>query len=591
MTFSDRARAWAASMARFAQRRGPRRWLTLLLVVLGLSWLAVLAADGYAEWLWFAQLGHTDVLLTRWLVSAALLMAIGGLSLAGLWGNLALAHRFTSEPPRPAASRLDSELQALLEQVSASLGDTEPTRSAALRADAPPQSPHWFDFALHAACVLIALAFGLTAIGSVENLLRWLNGRPFGVPDPIFGRDVAFSIFALPLLRPLVTWLGLLVLLTAGAVGIVYGRGLGAQSQLGGPSGEPLMLRLSRAQRTHVASLGAALLVALALAHQVARADLVFSTRGRAVGIGFPGYADAQVQAPAYVVMSAAAVLSAILLVVAAWRGSRRLAWRPVAGYGLVLVGGLLLPLLVQVFVVLPNDVVLERPYLEQAIRLTRQAFAVEEVREEPPPPPISDAASTIDLPLWSQAAIRSNLNQVQALQPYYAFSTAQVDRYPIGGQPRLVLVGARELNPDGLPSRAWSTIHLQFTHGYGAAVALAASASPDGGPEWLTDFPTQQPEIYFGERTTTYAVVNTSQPEQDVTGRYSGRGIRVGGGLRRLAFALALRDPSLLLTQAITSDSELLYERQVQDRVRRLAPFLLPEPEAYLVIADGRLV
>ena len=196
-------------------------------------------------------------------------------------------------------------------------------------------------------------------------------------------------------------------------------------------------------------------------------------------------------------------------------------------------------------------------------------------------------------MPLWGRGAIDSNLNQLQAFRPYYSFSSAQPDRYVVDGRSRLVLVGARELNPDGLPSRSWSSTHLQFTHGYGAAIALAAEATPDGAPALVdpAQLAVERPEIYFGQRTPSYAVVKTSQEEQDATGRYAAPGVALGGGLSRFAFALALRDPSLLFSQAVGGESEVLFHRQVLDRVTRLAPFLQPDPEPYLVVADGRLV
>jgi uncharacterized membrane protein (UPF0182 family) len=575
----------------------------VVLVLIGLVWLMVLAADQYADWRWFDHLGHADVLARRWAVGGLLVVLVAGLSAAALCGNLLLARRLSGEVRAPAAARLDAELRAFLEQVSAGLGDTEPRttrRGGEAGRSWHPESPNRqprdrLGSALLFGTALVSVILGLRAGGWTEVVLRWWNGAPFGVREPLFGRDVSAYVFVLPVVRPLVGWLLVLSILALGVVSTLYV----AQAMRATPSGfdrQQILRGLGLRPRIHVGVLGACVLLAIAASLQVARAELVFSTRGRAVGVGFPGFADMQVQSPAYVLMSLMAVIAGLLLVVAARRGERRLAIRPLIAFGLVLLGGWLLPLLVQVFIVLPNDVDLERAYLGQTIRLTRQAFGLEGLQDTPPPPPTAlpaDPSSLPDVPLWGRAAIDSNLNQLQALRPYYAFSSTQPDRYTLDGQARLLLVGARELNPDGLPSRSWSAIHLQYTHGYGTAIALADEATPDGAPALVDNaqLPVDRPEIYFGQRTATYAVVKTTQEEQDTLGRYAGQGVGLGGGLARFTFAVALRDLSLLFSQSVTGDSELLFHRQVLERVTRLAPFLQPDPEPYLVVDGGRLV
>jgi uncharacterized protein len=598
-----RAWEWLKRRAGWTGRgRTARRWVSILAVLVAAVWLAFVAADRYAEWRWFDSLGHTDALARRWAVGALLALLVGGLSAVALCGNLVLAGRLSRQVRAPASSGLDAELRAFLEQVSAGLGETEPrpSRRGADRGPAwQPELPgakarDRLGWALLVASGLVSVVLGLRASGWTEPVLRWWYGTSFGVTEPLFGRDVDAYVFVLPVVRPLVTWLVIvsgLALVMAGARYLVQAvraasPGLDSRAMLGGLGIKP---------RLHLASLGAALLLAVAVSLQVARAELVYSTRGRAVGVGFPGFADTQVQSPGYLLMSAAALLAAVLLIVAARREHARLAWRPLVGFGLVVLAGFVVPVLVQVFVVLPNDD-LERVYLDQAIRLTRQAYALDTVQEAPPPTTASLPADPVDLadvPLWGRAAIDSNLNQLQALRPYYAFSNAQADRYVIDGRSRLVLVGARELNADGLPSRSWSSIHLQFTHGNGAAIALAGEATPDGTPAMVdpNQIAIDRPEIYFGQHTGSYTVVKTTQEEQDTSVRYTGQGVRLGNGLSRFAFALALRDPSLLFSQAVAADSEVLFHRQVLERVTRLAPFLQTDPEPYLVVVDGRLV
>lgn len=608
-----RAWEWTKERAAWGGRgRTTRRWLNGLLAVVVGVWLLVTLSDTYIDWLWFEQLGHASVLGTRWLTGGLLAVLVGGLSTAALVGNLVLAGRLSAPARAPAAVRLDAELRAFLEQVSAGLGDGEPRaarsstgRSPEWRPEAPrPEAGDRLRGGLLVVGWVFAIVLGIRATEWTEAVLRWRNATPFGMTESLFGRDVSAYVFTLPVIRPLVGWLLVLAVSAGLLVGALY-LTQALRARAAGAHRRGVLASLAHAQRVHIAALGAAVLVASGLSHLVARADLVLSTRGRAVGVGFPGFADLQVQAPADVLMALVALVAAGLLVLAAWRGgSHRLAWWPVAGYlGIVLIG-YVLPLVVQVLVVLPNDVDLEQSYLNETIRLTREAYGLNSLHEQGPP--AASASSDVgDVPLWTRLAMDNNLNQLQGFRPYYAFSSAQPDRYVVDGQPRLVMVAARELNPEGLPSRSWSSTHLQFTHGYGATIALADEGTPEGAPVWVDqDVPVRgpisidRPEIYFGLRTSSYAVVKSSQPEldfprpdQDATTRYAGEGVPLGGGLARLAFAVALRDPSLLFSQAVNGQSEVLLHRQVLERVTRLAPFLRPDPEPQLVVADGRLV
>src|SRR5919199_2290569 len=224
-------RAWDWTRGR-AGRSGTsaRRWATVLLVLVGLVWLTILAADQYADWRWFDHLGHADVLVRRWGVGALLVLLVGGLSAAALCGNLVLARRLSGDVRAPAAARLDAELRAFLEQVSAGLGDAEP-RTTRLGGEAGrtwhPESPNRqppdrLGSALLFGAALVSVILGLRAGGWTEAVLRWWNGAPFGVREPLFGRDVSAYVFVLPVVRPLLGWIVFLSVLAMIAVGTLY---------------------------------------------------------------------------------------------------------------------------------------------------------------------------------------------------------------------------------------------------------------------------------------------------------------------------------------------------------------------------------
>lgn len=599
-------------------------------------WLLSVGVELYTEWLWFDLLGRGGVLVTQVATRLALFGAGTGLALAALLGNLALARRCLARADDERGGG-DEDLWRFVARVSA-------------RLDVPLKRARRLGVALRVAAVGASIGLGLLAAGQWDRALRAWHAVPFGETEPLFGRDVGFYVFTLPALRAGLGWLWLLAMLASVGVALAYlaalrergdldfgpvARALGRRSsdRTPPPDGSSALLwaqgrpfdkpgtgegesrprlrsdALSRGAWAHLAGLGGVLLALSAGSHQVALAELVFSTRGQAAGLGLPGFADVQVQAPAYWAMTLAALVAAGLLV-AAGRGR---SWSRVAlalaVYGVALLGGLAGPGLVYALVVRPNELELEQPYIAEWIQMTRRAYGLEGVEEQLLPTDgeasVPPAGLLSDLPLWSRAAMRDNLNQLQAFRPYYTFPDTDVDRYVVGGRRRLVMVAPREVDADLLPARTWVNTHLQFTHGHGVALALAGEVGSEGQPalvlrdlslrgEPLVD----RPELYFGERTEPYALVKTTIPEHDPTRaegaasqRYEGRGIGIGAPLPRLAFALRLGDLNLLLSQTVTAETELLFRRQVVQRVAHLASFLAVDPDPYPVVADGRVL
>jgi uncharacterized membrane protein (UPF0182 family) len=263
-----------------------------------------------------------------------------------------------------------------------------------------------------------------------------------------------------------------------------------------------------------------------------------------------------------------------------------------------------------------PNELTAETPYIARAIAATRAGFGIDRVRErEFPATPLDPGAvarqqATIDnVRLWDYRPMLRTLGQIQTLRPYYTFADVDVDRYTIAGRQRQVMLAARELSVARLPeaARTWVNEHLVYTHGYGLVMTPVNRFTGEGMPEFfIKDIPPvtsvplrlDRPEIYFGELTTGYVVVNTAVPELDyprgddnVYAHYQGRGgIRLSA-LARLAMAYRFGDVRLALSRDIGPQSRLLFRRQIVARARQIAPFLRYDRDPYLVLADGRLV
>jgi len=563
----------------------------IIILILLLIWGGPKALGILTDWLWFTDLGFAGVYRTRLLAQVTLFIlgAAGGLGL--VWGSAVLATRLSRQAigaPHLIGSGLLNERQFAVTVAGGSL------------------------------VVGFMLAAGFS--GQWDQILRFLRPTAFGAADPLFGRDIAFFVFALPVYRFLQGWLLTVVLLALLAGIAVYAFRL-VLPQLPTRTDEetepwsPASLRLvlSRPMKAHLFGLGAALFLLLAWGYRLSVYELVYSPRGAAFGAG---YADIHARLPALWFLVALSVLAAALLLVGVRQPGTRLATTAAGAWvgAAILVGGIY-PAVIQRLIVQPQELERERPYIERTIRLTRQAFALDRIAETPitgeemvTAEEIAQRPATIgNIRLWDPEPLLTTYNQIQSIRLYYDFVSIDVDRYTIDGQYRQVMLGARELAPQRLPAQAqtWVNRRLQFTHGYGVAMSAVNEVTPEGLPTFFLQdvpprgkIPIDQPELYFSERATDYVIVRTRFPEfsypkgdENVYTTYAGKtGVHIGSLSRRLLFAWRFRDLNILLTDAITSRSVILYHRNVRERVARLAPFLRLDSDPYVVVADGRL-
>jgi uncharacterized protein len=439
-------------------------------------------------------------------------------------------------------------------------------------------------------------------------------GGAAGWTDPIFGRGLPFYFFELPLYSQL---LGYLVGLSFFAVVVfsVPGRVLHLgrrMNELRGQSVEFTLdeLNLGEAfQSKLLRGLVALFLLGYAAKISLQRYEYLHDDHGFLVGVD---YVANNISIPLLWAGVAALCLAAVFALIGRWK----LMVIPL----LLLVLRAVVPPLVSNFYVKPNELVLQRPYIQHHIAGTRAAWGFDSRLKELQHPgkmeaPVDVARSRPlldNVRLWDWRAFHDTITQIQALRQYYVFNDTDVDRYTIDGNLRQVMVTPRELDIRQLPdARAnWINGRFIYTHGYGLVMAESNLITPQGQPVLLIqDAPPKvqsaslkltRPEIYYGEVMHEPVFVRTKQAEfnypagaENVQTRYDGKGgIPISGFGMRAAAALAYADRNLLLTNLLNDDSRMMINRGVRERLEKLASFIHWDPDPYLVVTqDGRLV
>jgi len=549
--------------------------------LLGLLVSARAIARLYTDWLWFGSLDlrpvWTQVLGTK----IGLAVVMGAVFAALLVPNLLLARRGTRVVSRP-----DDPVEILRRIV-----------------DRRPLLSHL------AVASVVALPFGAAALGRWNEWILFRNHVAFGVEEPLFDHDVGFYVFQLPLLSFLVDWL-------FGAVIVIILASMAAHYLWGGirvvTTAELPRITMTGVAKAHLSLLAAGLALVKTGNYFLDRYDLTRSTRGVVQGAS---YTDVTAQLPALNLLILISVAAAGLLVF----NIRRRGWVvPAIAVGLwffvALVVGTAYPALLQRFRVEPAESTREAKYIERNIGATRVAMGLDDIEvspfaydEELAAEGLRDNEETIrNVRLWDPLVLRRTYQRLQEVRTFYRFTDVDIDRYMVDGKQTQIVLSARELNPDSLPSDTWENRRLAFTHGYGAVLSPANAVTSDGQPDFLVkNIPPQgvpaitQPRLYHGESVGGYAIVNSGRDEIDylredgtaVTNRYDGEGgVGIGSVLRRLAFALRFGDVNPLVSGFMTSESRVLYMRDIRDRVETIAPFLHYDADPYPVVVDGRI-
>jgi uncharacterized membrane protein (UPF0182 family) len=557
--------------------------LLLLLALLALAIVAQLVPL-YTDWLWFGEVGYTSVFVKILSLRGSLFAALAVAVLVFLYANLTFA-------ARTAAPDVIWELEDQLGLPSRVL--IEPL----IRRFLP------------VVVALIALASGMRATVHWETVLGYVNAVRFGAVDPLFGQDLSFFVFVLPLWRLVYGWAITLVVATIVLTLVVYvlQRSLVLTSR--GP-------RLAAGARTHLLVLGAIALALKAVGFWLDRFELVFSPRGIVFGAA---YTDIYASLPVLGALAVFAALCAVACLAQIARAGLRLVAGGLIALALVWVLGLgIYPALLQRLRVTPNELAAERPFIGHNIRMTRQAYGLDRIveREFPADEALDaralerNAATIKNIRLWDYRPLLRTFAQLQEIRTYYKFLDVDNDRYVVNGEYRQLMLSPRELSYQHLPSRIWINEHLTFTHGYGAVVGPVNRITAEGLPEFLVkDIPPQstggfpkitRPQIYYGEVTNEYVLVKTKSQEldypsgdQNVYANYAGTGgIPLSSFLRKLLFAVRFGEIKMLLSYDLTDQSRIMFYRSVAERVRQIAPFFRFDRDPYMVIADdGKLI
>src|SRR6202521_1789125 len=572
----------------------PRRHHRLFVLVLAILAVVIFssrtALSYYVDALWFGSLGYGDVfrktLTLQWIVFAAF-FAVTFLFLYGWF--LALRRAYQSDLPDDYMIVIGGQpLKLPVARILHLLG--------------------------LAVSLVIAVVTGASVMMEWPTFtLCWYAPRTIGgAVDPIFGKPVNFYLFTLPVWQFITGWL-LTLAVIACVTGVFFIFVTGSTRMLAGRRGG----YTSRPWRGFSIAFGFLLLIRAMRAY-IARFERLFDEHTIFGGVT---YTDAHIMLPGMLAVCVALVLGTAIATInvvavprARWLAA---AVAPAAVCYLVIQ---IFGWYVSSFIVKPNELVRERPYIAYNIDLTRQAYGLDRLAQREFPAettveaadPANNLATLQNIRLWDWRALQDTLRQIQEIRTYYDFPDIDIDRYEIDGSMRQVMLAARELSIDKLPesSRNWINEKLIYTHGYGVTMNPVNGFTSEGLPTlMLSNMPVQstvqnivvkRPEIYFGELSNTDVYVKTRQQEfnypqgqtNSLTSYEGNGGILLGGFLRRILIAFDRGDLTKVpFSDDINAQSRLLMRRNVRDRVAALAPFLTYDLDPYIVIGDdGRL-
>ena len=568
-------------------------------IVLGLAAIVIVAMvvltlidHLLVDYLWYGRLGYGGVFNTTVVAELSIFGIVWLVAFAAIFtsGLVAIGNSRDRERLR-VVRRPDEMVEINLPELIRALGERVPWR------------------------IIVAGAAGVLALftasgeaASWDIYLKGLYGVPFGMSEQAFGKDVGFYIFSLPLLEEFRDLFMVLVVLSAAmAIAVYWARGA-----LDFKETPP---RVTSGAAAHLSVLLGMFFVQRAMSYWLSRFDLLLHTNGVVFGLR---YVDRILWQPGLWLLVALALGAAVMCILNARDAGLRI---PVAAFvvvfGPALVMNLIQPVIERLWVK-PDELRVERPYLERNIAATRHAYKIDSVDVKPfagqgaltPAALEQDSATIRNIRLWDPRPLLDTYRQLQEIRTYYDFKDVDIDRYWIDGKYTEVMLSPRELNLDQLPETAqtWVNQHLKFTHGAGLAMSPVNKKDTEGLPVFFVkDIPpisnvglkVDQPAIYFGEERDSYAVVNSATPEFDypkgtdnVFSFYTGSGgVPVSGFWRRLLFSIYFSDVNLLVTENIVDKSKIMIRRNIAERVAYIAPFLKIDHDPYAVIHNGHMV
>jgi uncharacterized protein len=556
-------------------------------ILAAIAFLLLSAAGIYTDWLWFRQLGFETVFVTEivsqivsFLVGFVAMALIVGISLMFAWRTRPIYLRMPDESPFQAYQQIIENLRKV---------------------------------------VMIGLPLGIGALGGLvlardwQTAVLYFSGNGFGIQDPQFGLDAGFYVFDLPFYSLVVGYISgalLLAGLVNGAVHLIYGgiRFTGRE------------ISVSKPARIQLSILVAAYLLVQAASLWLDQYNTVTTAGGLFTGAN---YTDANAIIPGLQILALISVVVAGAFLVTAIIGRWRIS---IIATALMVVSSIvvtgLYPWVVQTFQVVPNERTLEGPYLQRNIDATRAAYGIDNVEVieydakvvAEPGALRNDAKTTASIRILDPALVSDAFRQLEQYRQYYSFpNRLHVDRYVIDGQVQDTVVAVRELNQAGLgAATSWYNSTIVYTHGFGVVAAYGNKRDTDGKPLFLhSGIPPIgllgefEPRVYFGANSPTYSIVGAPEGatplEFDYPAGVDGQretyttfqgdgGPKLDNLLNRVAYALKFQSEQILLSDAINSESQVLYNRDPGTRVSEVAPYLTLDSEVYPAVIDGRV-
>jgi uncharacterized protein len=481
-------------------------------------------------------------------------------------------------------------------------------------------------FFLRAIAIILSLGFGWILSQYWAKILLSFHPISFDHSEPLFGKDISFYIFSLPIWELLGFWLIGLSLYGLISVTLTYLLSANSLSQASFPG-------FSSPQTRHLFGLMGCLMLVGALSYWLSRYQLLYSARGVSYGASFT---DVKAQLPADTILCVLSVAIALYLLwlTAFWQqkfSHHRWIFYILSIYLIFIVtGNFILPITVQKLIVEPNELKREKPYITRNIALTRQAFNLDVIDSQTfnPIGKLTEAdikandLTIRNIRLWDQEPLLKTNRQLQQIRPYYQFPDADIDRYLIKSndnqEKQQVLIAARELNYQDVPPQAqtWVNRNMIYTHGYGFTMSPVNTVAAGGLPEYFVkdiskngsvlntsspdireSIPIGQPRIYYGEISNTHVMTGTKVKELDypsgsdnVYNNYDGfGGIKINSLGKKWLFSIYLQDWRMLFTRDFLPDTKVLFRRNINQRIRAIAPFLKFDSDPYLVVADAQ--
>lgn len=552
--------------------------------------LAGWATHLYIDWLWFKSLNYQQVFRTMLLSGIGLQLMVGVAAFLFLFFNLFFTRR------------------TLLRSLTISWNRQE-ERVITLFPSSPGQlvNSRTIVYLFLLVSLLMAFFLSLGVSGNWVVVQKFLKAVPFGLSDPVFQKDAGFYVFTLPFYHFLYKLANWLILLSGFWVVLAYFIS-------GLLSGDPARLLEPLEARFHLSALAAAFFFVRAWGYCLDQYMLLYSPQGVVYGAG---YTDLYARLPAYKIMLFVTLLVGMIILGSALiKRFRLIVYAVGVMFALSVALLVIYPSLLQKLVVIPNEMEREKPYIENNIKMTRIAYDLNTVEKKSFPAGKTITAQDLqenedtvkNIRLWDYRPLQQTYSQLQEMRTYYEFKDVDVDRYTVDGHYRQVMLSARELNVNSLPeAKTWVNQHLKYTHGYGIAMSPVNEVTSEGLPEFFikdippvtrTNLKVERPEIYFGELTNQYVIVNTRSQEFDYPvgeenawSTYQGKsGVQINSLFRRVIFAVAFHDYKLLLAGDVTNESQVLYYRNIVERARKVAPFLLYDGDPYIVLSEGKL-